>query len=151
MKSKKGSFDLGAMLYYSMVGIFILVILLFTYLFVINGFKLNLVYHARGIDESLLINRVIYSSNCFAYYDVETFRTYPSVIDINKFNNDVFEKCLDSDKIHSITLIDENYNVIKNISNPNVNEYTTSGPKSVYVYDNGLKFMFLEIKLKEEK
>lgn len=152
MKFKKaGSDDLAAMLYYSMVGAFILTILLFTYLFVVNGFKLNIVYLTRGIDESLLINRGIYSSNCFAYYDVETFRTYPSVIDIKKFNYENFEKCLNSNRIHSLALIDENYIEIKKITNPKVNEYTKSGAKSVYVYDNGLKFMFLEIKLNEEK
>ena len=150
MKYKKSSFDLGAMIYYAMVSIFILVFIMFTYLFIINGFSTNIVYTSRGAESAVLINRALYSPNCFAYYDIDTLRTYPGVIDLNKFNQENFDKCLDSDKIVSLILKDGNNNEIKKIDNQisSISEY--GGEKAIFIYDNGLKTAYLEFMFKDD-
>jgi hypothetical protein len=150
MRFKKSSFDLGAMLYYVMVSIFILVFGLFVFLFVTNGFTLNIVYTPRGVESSILVNRVIYSSNCFTYYDPDTLRAYPSIFDMDKFTQDNFENCLNSDKIVSLILKDKNDNIIKQLNNKKNSDWTLSGEKLIFIYDNGLKEMKLDIRLKDD-
>jgi hypothetical protein len=151
MKNKKSSFDLGALVYYAMISIFILVLILFTYLFITNGFIMNIVYTPRGVESSVLITRALYSPTCFTYYDLHTLRSYPSVIDINKFTQENFDLCLDSDKIVSLTLKDQNENIIKQLNNKIVSPSLYGGEKAVFVYDKGLKPMVLEFRFKEDK
>lgn len=150
MKFKKASYDLGAMLYYIMISIFILVFIMFTYLFITNGFVLNISYLSRGAESSVLINRVLYSQNCFAYYDTLTMRTHPLIIDVNKFNQENFEKCLDSDKIESLVLKQNNGSVFKILRNPLVDDAFNSGEKPVFLYDKKMKPMILEIRFRDD-
>lgn len=150
-KKRRGSFDVSAMIFYLMTTLFILVLIMFTFLYIIGGFKINITYTARGMESSLLTHRILYSPNCFAYYDNHLLRTYPGVIDINKFTQENFNNCLDSDKIVSLTLKDEHGNEIKTLTNSNSNIAEIGGEKPVFVYDKGLKVMLLEIKIKELK
>ena len=148
--NKKAGFGLAAMVYYAMVSIFILTLIMFTYLFIINGFKLNIIYQPSGIEENVLVNRVIYSSNCFIYYDVDTFRSYPGVIDINKFNQENFDTCLDTNKIVRLTLKDHEENIIKELRKEDNVDETLGGEKFVFIYDNGLKPAVLDFRFLED-
>lgn len=148
-KNRKGSFDVGNLMYYILPSLFVLMLILLAFMFIINGFKLDISYFPRGMQSSILTYRTMYSSNCFAYYDVDLLRTYPGVIDIDKFNQETFDNCLDSNKIVSLTLKDEN-EVIKVLTNrrPMLPEY--GGSKDVLVYDKGIKIMSLDFQFKSD-
>jgi hypothetical protein len=148
--NKKASFDVGAMLYYVMISIFTIVLTLFVYLFIINGFKHQIAFTPRGMESSILVTKALYSPDCFVYYDVETLRSYPGVIDINNFNQERFNLCFNTDKVVSLILKDENENIIKQINNEKISDSKISGNKKIFLYDKELKNAILEIRLKDD-
>jgi len=46
-----------------------------------------------NLEATIFINRFLNSPECLAYQDKETGRTYPGVIDLEKFNDQTLEKC----------------------------------------------------------
>ena len=46
-----------------------------------------------NLEITILINRFLNSPDCLVYQDKETGRTYPGVINLEKFNGQTLEKC----------------------------------------------------------
>ena len=47
----------------------------------------------RGLEDYILINRLLNSKDCFAFQDQAAKRTYEGIIDISKFNQQNLDKC----------------------------------------------------------
>ncbi len=48
----------------------------------------------QDLEASLLIDRMIYSKNCFSYYYDDLKRPYPGVIDLEKFTSENLDSCI---------------------------------------------------------
>ncbi len=48
----------------------------------------------QDIEASLLVDRMIYSKNCFSYYDRELGRPYPGIVDYTRFSSDILDSCM---------------------------------------------------------
>jgi len=48
----------------------------------------------QDLEASLLIDRMIYSKNCFSYYDNDLKRPYPGIIDLEKFTSENLDSCI---------------------------------------------------------
>lgn len=150
MNKKKAGFDLGAMSYYGMMFAFISLLIFIVFLFVTDGFRTNIEYRSRGSEAGILISRIIYSPTCFVYYDIDTLRYYPGVIDINRFNQITFDECLDSDKVVSLILKDNQNNTIKQIDNKVKSSPEHGGTKSIFIYDKEINPGYIEILFKDD-
>lgn len=45
-------------------------------------------------EANILINRFVYSPHCIAYTNNDIFRAYPGVVDLQRFNQDVLDRCV---------------------------------------------------------
>tara|TARA_Y100000310_G_scaffold331318_1_gene404642 strand:- start:138 stop:578 length:441 start_codon:yes stop_codon:yes gene_type:complete len=48
---------------------------------------------ASSIENEIIIAKVLYSPNCFTYYDEDTNRFMPGTIDLEKFTEEDFDAC----------------------------------------------------------
>ena len=48
----------------------------------------------KSIEGDVILKRLFYSNDCFAYSDL---RPYPGVVDAERFNDETIKKCLDGD------------------------------------------------------
>jgi len=48
----------------------------------------------QELEASLLIDRMIYSRNCFSYYDDDLLRPFPGIIDLDKFTSENLDSCI---------------------------------------------------------
>jgi hypothetical protein len=54
-----------------------------------------------GAEANILINRFIFSPACLAYTDNTTFRPYPGLVDLSRFNSTVLDSCAYYGEINS--------------------------------------------------
>ena len=95
----------------------ILVVVTFAILYIINLYSAN-VLDTHGVEELILMKRLTYSRECFAYSDES--RTYPGIIDLNKFSNEIAVKCveiLNNEQKFRARLEDDKGELVKEISN----------------------------------
>lgn len=52
----------------------------------------------KGLEYDLLMNRLLYSPNSISYTDTTIGRTYPGIIDMNKFNEETLNKTFGDSK-----------------------------------------------------
>ncbi|MEK6940839.1 MAG: hypothetical protein AABW49_02985 [Nanoarchaeota archaeon] len=83
--------DLGEQLPYWVVRIAVSILVLGLLIFYL-GLHITRDVDVRQVESELLMNRVFYSSKCFAAEDV---RTYPGEVDVNKMTSEQLNKCLD--------------------------------------------------------
>lgn len=143
---KATGFEVSNLLLYVFISFILLFVLMFIFLFAINGFKANIVYHPSGMEEILISSRLFYSPNCFAYYDYETLRTYPLVVDLDKFTQERFETCLSTDNIVNVTIVTKDFSKSVGLENKNLGEVYE---KNIYIYDFELKEGTIFIGFKE--
>ena len=92
-----------------------------------------------GLEDYLLIQRFLLSSNCFVYQD-DSGRVHPWTIDLEKFNENNLNKCYFAEntnvKAFRLTL---SYGTFKStLSTKNWEGFIKMAEtKKVYVYDNG--------------
>lgn len=60
---------------------------------IVNRYVLSKV-DIQELEASLLIDRIIYSKNCFSYYDENLRRPFPGIIDLNKFTSENLDSCI---------------------------------------------------------
>lgn len=97
--SKKGSgFLLGKKpIYFIIVAFFLFIVfILFSYLILSNISSTTT--FPENVETTVFINRFLNSPECFAYQDEETGRTYTSIIDLDKFNNEHLNECYSADE-----------------------------------------------------
>jgi len=49
---------------------------------------------ATGVQGEILMNRFLYSPTCFSYVNTQISRSFPGIIDINKFNTETLDTCV---------------------------------------------------------
>jgi len=85
------------MLNYAFLRMIFIAILFYTvYLFAYSQIKINI-----DIDDTrnlIFVKRLLYSPNSFSYTDNITGRTYPGIIDINRFDSDILAKAFNFSK-----------------------------------------------------
>ena len=146
------AFILGKDTVFTIAEIIYLVIVFFVILSVI-GLDINREVSVGGVEINTLIKKALYSEECFAY---KTVRSYPLIIDINKFNNKQINGCINIEKFSSsFRLIMENntVNVINNEARYRVDNRLcefrhykcVKFNKPVLVYDDGIKRGVLQI------
>lgn len=91
---KKGAYDFTrTVLYYIIVLFFITAMFLTLHSVIYNSNKA----FVENMDETfgkIMINKALISSSCFAYHNEKIDRTYPGIIDFEKFNEEQLKKCL---------------------------------------------------------
>ncbi|MCX6709839.1 MAG: hypothetical protein NTV63_02685 [Candidatus Woesearchaeota archaeon] len=70
-----------------------LVMLFLSYVFFANAFVSTKTY-VGPVEAKVYSNAILYSKNCFSSYDDELDRVYPGTIELERVNNEIFEKCL---------------------------------------------------------
>ncbi|MBT3463803.1 hypothetical protein HN451_02345, partial [archaeon] len=89
MKNKKATAPVYGIRYILLIVIFFIVI---------GGIKnlmdqyMTVDLKTHGVENLIVIKRMIYSPELLTFQDPITKRTYPGIIDINKFNVDQLEK-----------------------------------------------------------
>ncbi len=71
----------------------ILGICIFTFVMAMSMIKNSGSKVPSDLEYKLMIDRALFSSQCFAYQD-ETGRTHPQELDLTKFNNYTLKRCL---------------------------------------------------------
>jgi hypothetical protein len=89
--NKKGQFTDFVLSYIPKLLVVSLVFL--AVVFFVNRFMITKL-DVQDIEASLLVDRMIYSRNCFSYYDEEISRPYPGIIDIEKFKSETLDSCI---------------------------------------------------------
>lgn len=84
---KKGAYDIGRKWLYIVIAIFVIIFIFFYMRSAILKFNTDTVYNTERIKGGMIAAQAVMSPKCFAYYDAETERTYPGIIDMDKFNN----------------------------------------------------------------
>ncbi|MBT7391524.1 hypothetical protein HN827_01740 [archaeon] len=149
MKNKKATAPVYGIRYILLIVIFFIVI---------GGIKnlmdqyMTVDLKTHGVENLIVIKRMIYSPELLTFQDPITKRTYPGIIDINKFNVDQLEKKiynknnrvaatidlinLETDELKTIYINEkkaktwEDYEQIGNFDTTNIKRY-------VQIYDNG--------------
>lgn len=127
----------------------VLVIVTFAILYLINSYAAS-VLNTHGIEELILMKRLTYSSECFAYSDGS--RTYPGIINLDRFSNQNAVECvkfLNEEQRFIAKLETEKGELVKKIRNSeNIDEFSLCGIEKkpfrcksdkmyVLYYDNG--------------
>jgi len=109
---KKGSVILGEETIKMLPRIFLAGFVLF-FIFLILGVYLARDVRTEELEHSLLIKRLFYDQNCFSFTDE---RSYPGIIDLNKFQEERLEKCAFKEKIgYRLDLKEMNGDSIKSV------------------------------------
>ncbi len=91
----------------SILWFFFLIVVLLSIVFLVRGY-ITVVIDTKDIEADLFYNEVLFTKGGISYYDTIIDRVYPGIIDINKFNDDVFSK--------SISYGSTNYFISANLS-----------------------------------
>lgn len=70
-----------------------LILVFFIVIAIINVYRVDKL-DVQQIESSLLLDRILYSRNCISYVNPDTTRSYPGIIDLNRFSSDNLESCL---------------------------------------------------------
>jgi hypothetical protein len=73
--------------------IVVLIIIIIFLVNLINILTMNKL-DTKEIEAALLVDRMIYSRNCFSYSDSQLGRPYPGIIDYDKFKSEILDKCI---------------------------------------------------------
>ena len=84
------------MIFYLIVG-FVLIAAFFIVVYLVSSDKSIISRIPSDIENYLTIQRFFSSPECFALYDQSIGRSYPFVIDINKFNQLSLNRCYDAE------------------------------------------------------
>lgn len=87
MFGSKGQYDLARKALYYIVAIFVIAVIFLYMHNAIANYNNTVVSDASKIEGSIIAVQALMSPKCFAYYDEEIGRTYPGIIDMEKFNN----------------------------------------------------------------
>jgi len=137
---------------YMVVIVFVLLLISGT-IFLVLSLDLSRETRIAKAEASILMKKMLYSSNCFAYEDV---RVNPLTIDINKFNNKTAESCVDISKFSAQLILNYDDKTVEVINNENrflvdkrLCDFKAYGcvniTQPVLVYDNGIKSGVLSI------
>lgn len=83
---KKAQYDIGRKAIYYIIVLFFLTFIFLYLRGVIVGSNEDLYYNLHRAKAELILQQLSTSPDCFAYYDEDTYRTYPGIIDPNKLN-----------------------------------------------------------------
>jgi len=91
---KNAQYDLRKAFYYVIV-VIIIAIIFFVTVGVYHRYQAKVVEKVKNLENEMIVFELITSPHCLAYYDSEIRRTYPSIIDMNKFDEKIFkENCM---------------------------------------------------------
>lgn len=91
----------------SILWFFFLIVVLLSIVFLVRGY-ITVVIDTKDIEADLFYSEVLFTREGISYYDTIIDRVYSGIIDINKFNNEVFSR--------SISYGSENYFISANFS-----------------------------------
>ena len=92
--SKKASgYILGKKPLYFIINLICLTISFILFSYAISREVYSTTVIPDNLEATIFINRFLNSPECLAYQDKETGRTYPGIIDLEKFNDTTLEKC----------------------------------------------------------
>ncbi len=98
MKSlnKRASYELRKSIYWG-IALFVIVIVAFAYMWVIASYESRVTAVSPKLKAELIALRFTNIGDCFAYVDPFTERTYPGVIDVEKFTEERLFTCYHTD------------------------------------------------------
>lgn len=91
MKDKKGQFDVARKTIYWMMAGVVITIVVISFALVMANYKSKITYVPPELRAELLVLRLVNNGECFAYEDGQ--RTFPGVIDLDRFNNETLYHC----------------------------------------------------------
>ena len=91
IKSKKGTYTADTAPFY-VIFAFVVTALFILFVIVTTNYASSNVEPPKELNEYLLYQRFLRSSDCFAYQDISG-RVYPATIDFNKFAQKNIENC----------------------------------------------------------
>jgi len=114
--NKKGLFSEDAV--FMILNLLLLIIVAVFLVFLINLFTVQELDIQR-LEAEVLKDRILYSKNCISFYDSEIDRSYPGIIDMEKFSEENLKNCL--------FFVEENRNIATKLTllNPNNEEIKT--------------------------
>jgi len=84
-------------IYWMLIGVVITVVV-FVFALILINHQNRLTSVSPRLNADFLAHRFLANSDCFAYQDKDTGRTYPGIIDLNKFTTEQMNKCYLPDK-----------------------------------------------------
>jgi hypothetical protein len=127
---RKGQYSPGHKWVYFIIAIFLLA---FMFLFLRSAFadyQVGKLQCADEVIDELMIAKVLYSPDCFAYYDKDTERTTVGMIDKAKFTHETYESCF-TYIIKKVTLRIDDTTIGETIYSPK------EMAKPILLYDEG--------------
>jgi hypothetical protein len=103
MNKRAGTYDLIYSQTFWMMVIPFVLILVFSIAFFSELVKSDILYTDENLRFEFAQDR-LFTGACFALYDHELMRAYPYVIDVDRFNDEILNSCLDTDIGFSLEL-----------------------------------------------
>jgi len=125
-------------IYYLIWG-FLLITVVLVLLFLVPAGVGEISLIPAGLESYLLTQRYANSNSCFAFHDEKIARTYPSIIDPEKFTKENLDSCYDTQdtKIKAYRLTLKYDKISKTISTKNWEDIASKSQiESVLINDN---------------
>lgn len=145
LNKKAVSFKTLNMAFFRMV--FIAIIFIVVYLFTAAwiGQKIDI----QDVKNLILVKRILYSPDSISYVDPDTGRTFPGIIDLDKFNDEILNKSFNLDKSNTAAKLElKNLDTNEtNITYLNQKWYERWAPLSTFAqYEKTIKWSYVLIK-----